>query len=122
MPVDSYVNEIWVQQEMFTCSWGINSGFKHLQEELDCLVPFQGMCENPRTKNKYLEKYRQASNAAYDLFNNGLCNRKPLFKKIFGFAPNTRYASSVSWKQWEERVEEIFTPIMIAAAKEQGVV
>ena len=49
-------------------------------------------------------------------------NRKPLFKKIFGFAPNTRYASSVSWKQWEERVEEIFTPIMIAAAKEQGVV
>ena len=53
---------------------------------------------------------------------NGLCNRKPLFKKIFGFAPNTRYASSVSWKQWEERVEEIFTPIMIAAAKEQGVV
>ena len=89
------------------------SGFKHLQEELDCLVPFQGMCENPRTKNKCLEKYRQASNAAYDLFNNGLWNRKPLFKKIFGFAPNTRYATSVSWKQWEERVEEIFTPIML---------
>ena len=58
----------------------------------------------------------------YDLFNNGLMNRKPLFKKIFGFAPSTRYASSVSWKQWEERVEEIFTPIMIAATKEQGVV
>lgn len=122
MPVDSYGNEIWVQQEMFTCSWGVNSGFKHLQEELDCLVPFEGMCENPRTKNKCLEKYRQASNAAYDLFNNGLWNRKPLFKKIFGFAPNTRYATSVNWKQWEERVEEIFTPIMIAAAKEQGVI
>ena len=122
MPVDSYGNEIWIQQEMFTCSWGVNSGFKHLQDELDCLVPFEGMCEKPRTKNKNLEKYRQASNAAYDLFNNGLWNKKPLFKKIFGFAPSTRYATSVSWKQWEERVEEIFTPIMIAAAKEQGVV
>ena len=91
-----------------------------------CMLFFDCVCvtacvANPRTKNKNLEKYRQASNAAYDLFNNGLCNRKPLFKKIFGFAPNTRYASSVSWKQWEERVEEIFTPIMIAAAKEQGV-
>ena len=62
MSVDSYGNEIWVQQELFTCSWGVNSGFKHLQDELDCLVPFQGMCENPRTKNKNLEKYRQASN------------------------------------------------------------
>ena len=57
MPVDSYGNEIWEQQEMFTCSWGVNSGFKHLQDELDCLVPFQGMCENPRTKNKNLEKF-----------------------------------------------------------------
>ena len=65
--IDSYGNEIWEQQELFTCSWGVNSGFKHLQEELDCLVPFQGMCENPRTKNKNLEKYRQASNAAYDI-------------------------------------------------------
>ena len=40
MPVDSYGNEIWIQQELFTCSWGVNSGFKHLQDELDCLVPF----------------------------------------------------------------------------------
>ena len=50
--IDSYGNEIWEQQELFTCSWGVNSGFKHHQEELDCLVPFQGMCENPRTKTR----------------------------------------------------------------------
>ena len=56
MPVDSYGNEIWVQQEMFTCPWGVNSGFKHLQEEeLDCLVPFQGMCENPEPKTSILK-------------------------------------------------------------------
>ena len=119
--IDSYGNEIWEQDELFTNPWGVNSGFKHLQEKLDELVPFQGMCENPRTKNKNLEKFRQASNAAYDLFNNGLCNRKPLFKKIFGFAPNNRYATKVSWEQWEDRVEEVMTPIIIAAAKEQGV-
>ena len=58
MPVDSYGNEIWEQQELFPCSWGVNSGFKHLQEKLDCLVPLQGMCEFPRTKNKNLEKFR----------------------------------------------------------------
>ena len=119
--IDSYGNEIWEQGELFTNSWGVNSGFKHLQEKLDELVPFQGMCKNPRTKNKNLEKFRQASNAAYDLFNNGLWNKKPLFKKIFGFAPNTRYATKVSWEQWEDRVEEVMTPIIIAAAKEQGV-
>jgi len=119
--IDSYGNEIWEQDELFTNSWGVNSGFKHLQEKLDLLVPAMGMCENPRTKNKNLEKFRQASNAAYDLFNNGLWNKKPLFKKIFGFAPNTRYATKVSWEQWEDRVEEVMTPIIIAAAKEQGV-
>ena len=124
MPVDSYGNEIWEQQEMFTCSWGVNSGFKHLQDELDCLVPFQGMCENPRTKNKNLEKYRQASNAAYDLFNNGLCNYQRLFKDIYGWSVGyreTSYANRMTWSHWEDRVEEVLTPIILEAAKEQGI-
>ena len=60
------------QEEMFKNPWGVNEGFKHLQEKLDELVPAMGACEFPRSKNKNLEKFRQASNAAYDLFNNGL--------------------------------------------------
>ena len=122
--IDSYGNEIWEQDELFTNSWGVNSGFKHLQEKLDELVPFQGMCENPRTKNKNLEKFRQASKAAYDLFNNGLCNYQRLFKDIYGWSVGyreTSYANRMTWSHWEDRVEEVLTPIIIAAAKEQGV-
>ena len=89
-----------------------------------------GTCEFPRSKNKNLEKFRQASNAAYDLFNNGLGNRKQQFKKIFGWSVSpkiTCYATTVTWKQWEDRVEpiilEVMTPIYLSnlyyAAKEQ---
>ena len=69
------------QEELFKNPWGVNEGFKHLQEKLDELVPAMGTCEFPRSKNKNLEKFRQASNAAYDLFNNGLGNRKQQFRK-----------------------------------------
>ena len=65
--IDSYGNEIWEQDELITNRWEVNSGFKQQQEKLDGLVPFQGMCEKPRTKNKNLEKFRQASNSGYDL-------------------------------------------------------
>ena len=43
-------------------------------DKLEELLPFEGRCENPMSKNKHLEKFRKAQNAAYDLFNNGLCN------------------------------------------------
>ena len=109
------------QLELFTNNWGVNSGFESLRDKLNELIPAAGRCENPMSKNKHLEKFWRAQNAVYDFFNNGLCNRKPLFKKIFGFAPNTRYATKVSWEQWEDRVEEVMTPIIIAAAKEQGI-
>ncbi len=120
--IDSYGNEIWEQDELFTNSWGVNSGFKHLQEKLDELIPFEGRCEFPNSKNKHLDKFRRAQNAAYDLFNNGLCNKKALFKNIYGFAPSVpSWATKQMWNQWSDRVEEVLTPIIIAAAKEQGI-
>ena len=112
------------QEEMFKNPWGVNEGFKHLQEKLDELVPAMGMCEFPRSKNKNLEKFRQASNAAYDLFNNGLGNKRSLFKKIYGGAVgprDTSYAQKMTWSHWEDRVEEVLTPIILEAAKEQGI-
>ena len=61
------------QEELFKNPWGVNEGFKHLQEKLDELVPRWEW--RSKDKNKNLEKFRQASNAAYDLFNNGLGNQ-----------------------------------------------
>ena len=124
MSIDSYGNEIWEQEEMFTNSWGVNSGFKHLQEKLDELLPMMGRCEFPNSKNKHLDKFRRAQNAAYDLFNNGLGNKRSLFNKIYGWSvgpKDTCYATKMNWSHWEDRVEEVLTPIIIAAAKEQGV-
>ena len=112
------------QGELFTCDWGVNSGFEHLREELDKLIPAQGRCDYPMSKNKHLEKFRRAQNAAYDLFNNGLCNYQRLFKDIYGWSVGyreTSYANRMTWSHWEDRVEEVLTPIIIAAAKEQGV-
>ena len=122
--IDSYGNEIWKQDELFTNSWGVNSGFKHLQEKLDELIPFEGRCEFPNSKNKYLDKFRRAQNAAYDLFNNGLGNQRALFNKIYGWSvgpKDTCYATKMNWSHWEDRVEEVLTPIILEAAKEQGI-
>ena len=83
MPIDSYGNEIFEQQELFTNSWGVNSGCERLRDELNKLIPAAGKCENSRSKNKHLEKFRKAQNAVYDFFNNGLCNKRGLFVSIF---------------------------------------
>ena len=112
------------QEEMFKNPWGVNEGFKDLCDKLNELLPFEGKCEFPKTKNKHLEKFRRAQNAAYDLFNNGLCNKSRLFRDIYGWSVgyrDTSYANRMTWSHWENRVEEVLTPIIIAAAIEQGV-
>ena len=134
MAIDSYGNEIFEQQELFTNSWGVHSGFARLRDELNKLIPASGQCENPRSKNKHLEKFRKAQNAAYDFFNNGLCNKRGLFVSIFAeneiyyidkwnipTMNSFRYFTRDSWDMWENQIERILTPIIIAAAKEQGI-
>ena len=112
------------QEELFKNTWGCNQGFSHLNNNLNDLLPFEGRCEFPNSKNKALDKFRRAQNAAYDLFNNGLGNKRALFKSIFGWSVGVRdtsYATKMQWSMWEDRVEEVLTPIMLEAAKEQGV-
>ena len=112
------------QLNLFSSDWGINSGFKTLVDQLNDLVPFQGKCESPRSTNKYLERFRKSQNLLHDLFNNGLGNRRSEFKSFFGFVPlpNSRYSvTATRWDQIEEEMEILFTPIILAAAKEQGV-
>ena len=118
------------QLELFTVSWGVNSGYKGLVDQLNDLLPLEGRCEKPLSDNKHLETFRRAQNAAYDFFNNGLCNKRPLFVSIFGKdieswnIPSYRtfqYFTKDSWDMWENNIEKVFTPIIMAAAKEQGV-
>ena len=112
------------QEEMFKNPWGVNQGFSHLNNNLNDLIPLEGRCEFPNSKNKALDKFRRAQNAAYDLFNNGLGNQRALFKSIFGWSVgvrDTNHATKMQWSMWEDRVEEVLTPIMLEAAKEQGV-
>ena len=78
-----------VQLELFTNNWGVSSGFARLRDELNNLIPAAGKVANPMSKNKHLEKFRKAQNAAYDFFNNGLCNKRGLFVSIF--AQNESY-------------------------------
>ena len=123
------------QKELFTTSWGVNSGFKTLVDELNNLLPMSGRCEKPLSTNKNLETFRRAQNAVYDFFNNGLCNKRGLFVEIFAQNENYyidkwniptqssfRYFTKDSWEMWEDQIEKIFTPIVIKAAKEQGLV
>ena len=44
------------QLELFSNDWGLNSGFKKLSDKLNELLPAQGRCSNPNSKNKYLDK------------------------------------------------------------------
>ena len=122
---------MYKQQELFTKNWGVNSGFKTLVDELTALLPFEGRCEKPLSVNKNLEYFRRAQNAVYDFFNNGLCNKRELFVSIFGkdierwnipSYKDFQYFSKDSWKMWEDNIEKIITPIVIKAAKEQGLV
>ena len=123
-----------VQLELFTNNWGVNSGFARLRDELNNLIPAAGKVANPMSKNKHLEKFRRAQNAAYDFFNNGLCNKRGLFVSIFAqnedyyidkwnipTMNSFRYFTKTNYECWEDRIEKILTPIIIAAAKEQGV-
>ena len=122
------------QTELFTSNWGVNSGYKTLVDELNALLPFEGRCEKPLSTNKNLEIFRRAQNAVYDFFNNGLCNKRSLFIDIFAENENYyidkwniptyrsfQYFTKDSWDMWEEQIEKIFTPIVIKAAKEQGI-
>ena len=126
---------MYKQQELFTNNWGVNSGYKTLVDELTALLPMEGRCEKPLSTNKNLEYFRRAQNAIYDFFNNGLCNKRGLFVDIFAenesyyidkwnipTMNSFRYFTKDSWAMWEDQIEKIFTPIVLKAAKEQGLV
>lgn len=118
------------QLEMFI-NWGCTPLTQHLADQLNALdhFPAQGEVEDKKN-NPNLEKFRKAQNVAYDIFNNGLSNRARQCKSALGFCKrdlplevwSTRYVIPARWDRIEEMVEEAFTPIVMAAAKEQGII
>lgn len=117
------------QLELFTSTWGVRNDVSHLINKLYDLIPLEGPVNNVN-KNKSLEKFRKAQNVVHDIFNNGLMNRgyqlKVLGLKKYNL-PFDQYSSNgelwmrANWDRIEEEVCEAFTPIIFAAAKEQGV-
>lgn len=97
--------------------WGNKGKYQALANKLDELIPTQGSVCDP-AKNKALEKFRKASNAYYDLYNNGLCNRASEFRKVFGFGGTWIAKQGFPYYQ---KLEDKLDEIILAAAKEQGI-
>ena len=108
-----------MQGQLFKSSWATNEGFEALREQLNELIPLEGKCDNPRSTNKKLDRFRTAQNLIYDLFNNGLGNRKAHFRQFFGWAPIGFDFHRSQWERFEEELEPTFTQIMQEAAAEQ---
>lgn len=107
--------------------WGNNGTFQTLADQLEKLIPVEGAVEAPRGKNKRLEKFRQAANAYYDIFNNGGCNRGPLIRRIFNIGVGAfRYGRGrhqhTNWNAIHRTIEPIMDEIVLDAAVEQGLI
>lgn len=119
------------QLEMFI-NWGCTPLTEHLAEEINNLDIFPAMGEvEDKKNNPALEKFRKAQNVVYDIFNNGLCNRGAQCFGALGIRkrdmPFEIWSGShciqpTRWDRIDEMVEEAFTPIVMAAAKEQGLI
>lgn len=117
-----------IQLELFTSEWGVRNDLAHYIDPLNDLIPVFGMVKNAN-KNKALEKFRKAQAVTYDIFNNGLINRgkslKVLGLKMYEL-PLEEYRGGelvmrANWDRIESIVSEALAPIIVRAAKEQGI-
>lgn len=95
--------------------WSGHGKHEALKEKLNTLVPFSGEVSEA-DKNPALEKFRRASNCYYDLYNNGLCNKRHEFRTIFEFD-----GSGELTQEMVNQADKIMDKIIRAAAKEQGI-
>ena len=100
----------------------------HLESKIDQLhdlLPFEGACKNPRSSNKALDKFRRAQNVIYDLFNNGLYNRRNQWVQTMNIALpicgiRSQQYIRPNWESIEDFVAPRFIEIINDAVKEQG--
>lgn len=96
--------------------WNHKGKHPKLQEKLARMIPDSGEVANA-DNNPALEKLRRATNCYYDLYNNGLCNRAQEFADIFGFNGLGELT-----KEIVNATEKAMNKLILAAAKEQGIV
>ena len=105
--------------------WNNDSDMQDLADELSSLVPAMGPVPDPR-KNKALERFRRASNCYYDLYNNGLDNRRQEFYRLFKIRVSDFYKYSLRRRDIDfDRIMPVVEPVMrqfvLDAAAEQGI-
>lgn len=103
--------------------WNHSGKYQELLKLVEKLIPVEGSVANPR-KNPALERFRKAANCYYDLYNNGLCNRKAEFNRLFGIRSSDyiRSRDGRVMPMLYELVEPLVDEIIYAAAVEQGLV
>lgn len=107
--------------------WNGKGTHQDLVNKLEELVPTMGKIKG--SKNRLLERFRKASNAYYDIFNNGGFNRGASIRGFFGFGMSSmceyingqrgRYRH-YNWDAIHARVEPKMDAIILDAAREQG--
>lgn len=109
---------MWMER---TCS-----DLENVIDQLFELVPDQGRCEFPNSKNKKLDRFRRSVNLIHDLFNNGLGNRRGQWKytmeidpPIYTHLQEYRYSVRTDWDAVEDRVAPVFRNIVMDAVLEQ---
>ena len=112
---------MWMERTM--------SDLETIMLELETLIPAQGKCEFPQSKNKALDRFRRATNLVHDLFNNGLGNRRHNWFSTFKFRPPIQTHQQVYrynirqdkhyWMRIEDRIHPRYREIVMDAVLEQ---
>ena len=93
--------------------------YQKLSADLFQLLPKQGKCEQSRSTNKHLERFRIMNNLMYDLNNNGLYNRRKQFRSFFGVMPICCYCNNQDFRKADEIMSDILNDIILKAVVEQ---
>lgn len=103
--------------------WASKGTHQQYVDALNALIPATGAVSNPRSANKALERFRRASNAYYDIFNNGGCNRASTIRHFFGVNMSYyRVGYSWNWNGIHRLTEPKMDELVLAAAIEQKLV
>ena len=115
-----------MEMKMENTYWNSKGTYQNLVEQLNKLVPVMG--EIKGSKNLQLERFRKASNAYYDIFNNGGCNRGraigQFFEGVMFYINHYRRCNfgNVNWTRIHAITEPKMDEIILAAAKEQKII
>lgn len=101
--------------------WNNNHPLQEIANRLNKLVDQKPFVNGKLVElgDSALEKFRQASIAYYDIFNNGGGNEDALIHKVFDLDSDLVKDGPKDWLV--EHTNSILEKIVLAAAKEQGV-